>query len=68
MSNLTRADIQTKIDSIRSDDPNIEIADLTDQISIYLDGFDLSNEAFDQEVAKQRIMDDLNSYAGIEED
>lgn len=64
----TRAEIQEKINLIKSGDPNLSRQGMIDEISAWLDGFELNNELFTQEVAKSRILDDLVSYQGVEEE
>lgn len=59
---LSRADIQQQIFDLKTANPDDDNAIIRELVADWLDDFDLSNPVFTQQMAKQRLVDDLDSY------
>lgn len=62
---MTRSDLQEKINNIRGDNL-IKLVDLTPQMKTWLDTKNLAQDDLSHEFIRDHILDDLNSYEGID--
>lgn len=62
---MNREQIQTQIDLILEEYPDVTLIELKEALGLWLDDFDLSYEGLEQEFVRNRILDDLASYKGV---
>lgn len=62
---ITRQEIQTELDIIIKDNPDGDLYYIKSQLSKWLDEFDLSEDNLTHDFIKDHILDDLNSYQGV---
>lgn len=65
---MSRAELQTKITQLIADNPNIDVEGIRALVRTHLDSLDLKRDSLSHEFIRDRIMNDLNTYEGLEND
>lgn len=65
---MTRTDLQTKISQLIEDNPDETKEGIKLLVKEYLDSMDLSKDSLTHEFMRDHILEDLNSYEGLEEE
>lgn len=64
---LTRSDLQTKISQLIEDNPGDSKDQIRFLVKEFLDTLDLTKDSLSHEFIRDHIMEDLNSYIGLED-